>query len=250
MQILENQRIHAFQRKAERHFIDRRHSSCANYRALFDVAKEGDFLFHLPAQVTFRAAQQYICLNADTEQFLDGVLRGLGFQFLGGGDPRHQREMDKDSIFAAQLLAHLTDGLKKRQRFYVTHRAADLDNRHVRAIRRNLAHSVLDFVGHVGNYLDGLAQVVAAPFFEDNLLVDAPRREVVVARERRMSKSLIMAQVEVGFSAVVGDKNLAVLEGRHGSRIDVEIGVELHHVHAQAALFQQAADGGCCQAFT
>ena len=95
-----------------------------------------------------------------------------------------------------------------------------------------------------GNDLDGLAQVVAAPLFQNDLLVDAAGGEVVVARQRRMGEALVVAQVEVGLGAVVGDKDFAVLEGRHGSRIDVEIGVELHHVHAQAAALKQAADGG------
>jgi len=55
-----------------------------------------------------------------------------------------------------------------------------------------------------------------------------------------MGEALVVAQVEVGLRAVVGDKDLAVLEGRHGTRIDVEIGVELHHVDAQAAALEQA----------
>ena len=62
-----------------------------------------------------------------------------------------------------------------------------------------------------------------------------------------MSKALVVAQVQVGLGAVVGDKHLAVLERRHGPRINIQIGVELHHVHAQAAALKQAADGGCCQ---
>ena len=37
-----------------------------------------------------------------------------------------------------------------------------------------------------------------------------------------------MAQIQVGFRAVVGDKNLAVLERRHGAGIDVEVGVQLN----------------------
>ncbi len=98
-----------------------------------------------------------------------------------------------------------------------------------------------------GNDLNGFAEVVAATLFQDDLLVDAAGGEVVVARQRRVGETLIVAQVEVGLGAVVGDKNFAVLEGRHGSRIDVEIGVELHHVDAQAAALKQAADGGCCQ---
>ena len=59
-----------------------------------------------------------------------------------------------------------------------------------------------------------------------------------------MGEALVVAEVEVGFSAVVGDEDFAVLEGRHGSGIDVEVGVELHQVDAEAAALKQAADGG------
>ena len=65
-----------------------------------------------------------------------------------------------------------------------------------------------------------------------------------------MGKALVVAKIEVGLGAVVGHKDLAMLERRHGPRIDVQVGIELHHVHAQAAAFKQAADGGRRQTFT
>ncbi len=151
--------------------------------------------------------------------------------------------MDKHRVLAAQFLPHLADRLEKRQRLDVAHRAADLDDGHVRAVGRHLAHGVLDLVGHVRNHLHGLAQVVAAPLLQNDLLVNAARGQVVVARERRMGEPLVVAQVEVGFGAVVGHKHFAVLKRRHGSRINVEVGIELHQVHAQAAALKQAADG-------
>ena len=212
------------------------------------LQKAAIFCFISRLQVAVGAAEQDVGLDADGEQLLDGVLRGLGLQLLRGGDPRDQREVDKDGVFAAQFLAHLADGFKKRQRFDVADGAADLDDGDVGAVGRDLAHGVLDFVGDVGNDLDGFAEVVAAPLLQDDLLVDAAGGEVVVARERRVGKALVVAEVEVGFRAVVGDKDLAVLEGRHGAGIDVEVGVELHQVDAQTAALKQAADGGRRQA--
>ena len=58
-----------------------------------------------------------------------------------------------------------------------------------------------------------------------------------------------MAQVEVGFAAVVQHVDFAVLVGAHGARIDVDIGVELLHADAEPALFQQHADRGAGQSF-
>ena len=96
----------------------------------------------------------------------------------------------------------------------------------------DLAHGVLDLVGDVRDDLDGLAEVVAAALLGDDLLVDAAGGEVVVARELGVGEALVVAEVEVGLGAVVGDEDLAVLEGRHGAGVDVEVGVELHQVDA------------------
>ena len=46
-------------------------------------------------------------------------------------------------------------------------------------IAGHLAHGGLDFIGDVRDHLDGLAQIVAAAFAGDDLLVDAARGEVV-----------------------------------------------------------------------
>ena len=206
-------------------------------------------LLHLAAEVAVAAAEQNIGLDADGEQFLDGVLGGLGLQLLRGGDPRYQGQVDKNGVLASKLLAHLADGFKEWQRLDVADSAADFDNGDVRAVRRDLAHGVFDLVGDVGNNLNSLAEVVAAPLFQDDLLVDAAGGEVVVARKGRVRKALIVAEIEVGFSAVVGNKHFAVLEGRHGAGVDVEVGVKLHQVDAQAAALKQAANRGRRQAF-
>ena len=88
-------------------------------------------------------------------------------------------------------------------------------------IVRDLLHGGLDLVGDVRNDLDGLAQIVAAALLGDDLLVDAAGGQIVVAGQPGVGEALVVAEVEIGFGAVVGDENLAVLEGRHGSRIDV-----------------------------
>jgi hypothetical protein len=53
-----------------------------------------------------------------------------------------------------------------------------------------------------------------------------------------------VAQVEVGFCAVVGDKHLTVLQRRHGAGIDVEVGVELDEGDCQAPRFQDRSERG------
>ena len=113
----------------------------------------------------------------------------------------------------------------------------------------DLAHGGLNLVGNVRDDLDGFAEVVAAPLLGDDLFVDAAGGEVVIAGEVGVGKALVVAEIEVGFGAVIGDEDLAVLEGRHGAGVDVEVGVELHEVDAEAAGLEQAADGGRGESF-
>ena len=156
MKVLEDERVHAFLREAERHFVDGGHGGGADDGLLFNVAEGGDLLLDLAAQCAVGAAEQDVGLNADGEQLLDGVLGGLGFELLRGGDPRHQREVDEDGVFAAEFLAHLADGFEEREGFDVADGAADFDDGDVGAVGGHFAHGVLDLVGDVGDDLDGL----------------------------------------------------------------------------------------------
>ena len=163
------------------------------------------------------AAEQDVGLNSDAEQLLHRMLRGLGLQLAGGGDVRHQRDVDEQRVLAAQFLAHLADGFDERQRLDVAHRAADLDDGQVH-ILRDLLHRALDFVGDVRNDLHGLAEIVAAALFGDDGFVDAAGGPVIVAAQLGVGEALVVAEVEVGFGAIVGDEDFAVLERRHGAR--------------------------------
>ena len=90
-------------------------------------------------------------------------------------------------------------------------------------------HRVLDLVGDVRDDLHRPAEVVAAALLVDHRLVDAAGGEVVGWREvERVREALVVAEVEVGLGAVVGDVDLAVLERAHRARVDVEVRVELH----------------------
>ena len=44
-----------------------------------------------------------------------------------------------------------------------------------------------------------------------------------------VDEPLVVAEVEVGLAAVLGDEDLAVLAGVHGAGVDVDVGVELAH---------------------
>ena len=61
----------------------------------------------------------------------------------------------------------------------------------------------------------------------DNGLVDTSRCDTVIACGVNTSKTLIMAQVEIGLKTVLGHIALPMLVWIKSSRVDVYIGVEL-----------------------
>ena len=64
----------------------------------------------------------------------------------------------------------------------------------------------------------------------------------------RVGEALVVAEVEVGLGAVVGDVDLAVLVRAHRARIDVDVRVELLQRDLVAVAFEQRADRGGRQA--
>ena len=154
--------------------------------------------------------------------------------------------MDIDRVVARQFVAQLADRLEERQALDVADGAADLAQHEIEAVIA-VADEILDGVGDVRDDLDGGAEIVAAPLLGEDVLVDAPGGDVVLARRRPAGEALVMAEVEIGLGAVVGDEHLAVLVGRHGAGIDVEIGVELAQAHLVAARLQQRAERCGCE---
>ena len=149
--------------------------------------------------------------------------------------------MDVDGVVARQLVAELADRFEKRQALDVADGAADLAQHEVEAVIA-VADEILDGVGDVRDDLDGGAEIIAAPLLGEDVLVDAAGGDVVVPGRRAAGEALVMAEIEVGLGAVVGDEHLAVLVGRHRAGIDVEIGVELAQADLVAARLQQRAE--------
>ena len=104
--------------------------------------------------------------------------------------------------------------------------------------------AVLDLVGDVRDHLDGAAEVVAAALAPDHRVVDRARGGVGGAARVRVREALVVAEVEVGLRAVLGDEHLAVLERAHRARVDVDVRVELLDRHGQPARDQQPAQRG------
>ena len=104
-------------------------------------------------------------------------------------------------------------------------------------------HAALDLVGDVRDDLHGAAEVVAAALLGDDAVVDAAGGDVAVPLDELVDEALVVAQVEVGLGAVVGDEDLAVLERAHRARVDVDVRVELLDRDLEPALLEQPAEG-------
>ena len=177
-------------------------------------------------------------LDADREQFLDGMLGRLRLELASGGDIGQERQVDIDDMPARQVVAELPDRLEEGQALDVADRAADLDQHEVHPLIA-LEDELLDGVGDVGHDLDGRAEEVAAPLLGDDLLIDAACGDVVLAVGAAAGEALVMAEVKVGLGPVVGDKHLPVLGRAHRAGVDIEIGVELPQADGIAARLEE-----------
>ena len=102
----------------------------------------------------------------------------------------------------------------------------------------------------MGNDLHALAQIFAGALLAQHGLVDLARGDVGLLGERNIEETLVMADVEIGLGAVLGDIHLTMLEGVHGSRINVDVGVELLLQNAQATAAKEPSERRSGQTFT
>ncbi len=150
--------------------------------------------------------------------------------------------MHEAGVAARQFLAQLADGLEERQPLDVAHRAADLHQHEVHPLARIGQDEALDLVGDMRDHLDGGAEVVPPPLLLDDGLVDLAGGDVVGLGRRHAGEALVVAQIQIGLSPVVGDEHLAVLIGAHRPWIDVEIGVQLAKPNLVPARLQKRAE--------
>src|ERR1700679_3534086 len=83
----------------------------------------------------------------------------------------------------------------------------------------------------------------------DNLLVDSSGSQIIALAQLGVRESLVVAEIQIRFSTVVGDIPLAVLERAHGPGIHIQIWIELLQCNAQSAAFEQTPDGRGRNAF-
>ena len=223
-----------------RHIIDAARIKRGDNGLLRDIAEQGDFCPLAVRQRLLAAAHQHIGLHAKRGQLAHAVLGRLGFQLAGGRNEGNKRYVDRHSLPAAQIIPELANSLDERQRFDIAYRSADFAQDEIHIIRFSKRKS-LDGIRYVRNHLHGRAQIIAAPLARYDRLINPARRHIVGLPGGDTGKPLIMAKVQIGFGAIVGHIDFAMLIRAHRARIDIQIGIELSNPHGIAARLQQRA---------
>ena len=171
------------------------------------------------------------------------MLGGLGFVLARSAQVGNQRKVNVEAVVAPKVRLELANGLKEGQAFNIAHRTADFDNRNVWRVFtfRKGEHHSFDLVGDVRNNLHGAAQVIAATFLGDNLIVNGTRSGVVLARHGHVEIALVVPEIQIRFRAVVGNEYLAVLERVHGAGVNIDVRIKLLNGYSQPARLQQRA---------
>ncbi len=156
--------------------------------------------------------------------------------------------MNIQYVFSAAISAKLTNRLQKGQRLNITHRAADLDNGNIDilGVVQNLAFYL---VGNVGNNLNRPPKIIPTPLLTNNRIVNLTGREIRFLGKPGRGESLIVSQIEISFSTIIGDKNFAMLKRAHSAGVNINIWVHLLHGDPQPPGFHESADGCRRQTF-
>ena len=184
-------------------------------------------------------------MDTDAAQLVDRVLRRLRLQLAGGLDERDVGDVQVEDVLRAGFPAELADRLEERKRLDVADRAADLRDHDVGVAGRGHApDAVLDLVRDVRDDLHGRAEVLALALLAHDGVPDRPGGVVRVLREVLVDEALVVADVEIGLGAVLGDEHLAVLEGAHRAGVHVQVRIELLHLDTEPAGLQETAQRG------
>ncbi len=229
----------------QRHFVDRK-IFVLFFDHRFDryVTKQGNLFAVFAADRVFAAANQHIGLDTDFAKLADRVLRWLRLQFVGRLQIGNQRQVHIQAVLAAHIERELADRFQERQAFDVAYRATDLSDHNVDVIAAHPLDDRLDFVGDVGNDLNGFAQKLSLPFFLDHRQINLAGGVVAISSERTRGEAFVVPEIQVGLAAVVQHVNFAVLVRAHRAGIDIDVGVQLLHSDPQPTLLKKHADRG------
>ena len=150
--------------------------------------------------------------------------------------------MNEQGIFCAYFQSHLSDSFKKRLTFNVSGCSSNLRDNHIRlACPTYIVDKRFDFVRNMGDYLHRLAQILTSAFLVQHIPVHFAGCQVGKPVQILVDETLIMSEVEVGFRAVLCDKNLSMLIRAHRPRVYINIRIQFLRGDLQTPLLQESA---------
>ena len=244
VELFEHNLVEAFLRHHQRNLVNCRRREVFDDGALIHITEKSELFLHIARNLFFRAANKDVGLDADAAKFFDAVLRRLRLQFARRRNVRHERHMDVEHIVATDLFLDLADRFEKRQALDIAYRAADFCDDDIGAVSgRNIIDALLDLIRDVRDDLHRLAQIIAAPFLRQHVVIDLARRDIGVFREVDIDETLIVSEIEIRLRTIVRDEHLAVLVWTHRAGVDVDIWIELLDRDLDAAILQEPPQG-------
>ena len=226
----------------ERYFVERISIGRIAHRVYRNIAEIRDLALQGVGQRLLAATHDRVGLNTAGAQLGHRMLRRLGLLLTRWTDERHQRHVHVAHVVAADIEAELPNRLEEREDLDVADGAADLGDHDVDVVVRETADTFFDLVRDVGDDLNGTTEVVAPALRRDHRRVDRTGSRVRRTGQVLVDEPLVVPEVEIGLAAVIGNEHLAVLEGVHGARVDVEIRIELLHRDPEAAALQETPE--------
>ena len=146
--------------------------------------------------------------------------------------------MNQNRVFFADFMLKLTDGLQERLAFDIADRAADFDDGNsCLFIRKIPVKTALDLIGDMRDNLNGSAAVITTALFLKNGPVYFTRCNVGIFIQIFIDEPFVMSEIQVGFRAVLRNKDFTVLNRIHRTRVDIDIRVKFLHGHFITACF-------------
>ena len=108
----------------------------------------------------------------------------------------------------------------------------------------------LNLVGNVRNHLDRLPQIIPATLLGDHIKIDTTRCYIVFLRHPLVQKALVVSEIQIRFRTIVGYIHFAVFVRVHGSRIHVDVGIQLLNSDTKSAGDEKAAQRCANDAFS
>ena len=93
----------------------------------------------------------------------------------------------------------------------------------------------------MGNYLNGLAEVISSSLLSNHRFINLAAGQVIKAGKFPRGKSLIMTKIQVGLGSIIQNINFPMLEGAHRAGVYIEVGIKLLDSSGQSALLQKCS---------